>query len=278
MLKRIFSKALIIIGLICCALPLGCSIYDGFTQRSVLSSFDSEVEELDHKDVEKALADAKEYNSLLWQSKGAIVGDVDANFYSDEHYNSLLNLTGTGVMGSIQIPKINVNLPIYHGTEDEILSKGVGHFKGSSLPVGGENTRSILTAHRGLPNSKLFTRLDEMEEGDLIFLDVADEKLAYQVEDIEIIDPDEMDKLDMQAEKDLITLVTCTPYGINTHRLLVTAKRVPYQERMEDTVKAGMPSWREILFAALPFIFILIVLYRPAKDYILRKRKKRDDD
>ena len=262
-----------VIGFLLCAAPLVLGLIAGLEQKSVFSSFNQTVSASENT-AEEALKNADEYNTRLWQAQGAIVGNADAEFYSDENYESQLNLAGTGLMGSISIPKINISLPIYHGTDDEVLSKGVGHLQGSSLPVGGENSRSVLTAHRGLPNSKLFTRLDELETGDLIFLDISSRKLAYEVENIEVIDPEDMDKLQTVGGKDLITLVTCTPYGINTHRLLVTAHQVPYSEMAAQAVMPAPPSWRELIFASLPFIFIFIGLYRPIKDFF-HKRKER---
>ena len=159
-------------------------------------------------------------------------------------------------MGTLQIPKINVNLPIYHGTDEEVLKNGIGHLQGSSLPVGGENTHCVLTGHRGLPNSKLFTRLDELENGDLFFIDVCGTKMAYQVKNLQIIKPEEVDCLNIEAEKDLVSLVTCTPYGINTHRLVVTGERISYQKGEEKKIKGKMMSFRELLFAAMPVVFI----------------------
>ena len=209
--------------------------------------------------MEQTSKNAKRYNELLWQANGAIVGDYSETALSDEMYQKMLNLRNDekGIMGTLRIPKISVSLPIYHGTSDEVLENGVGHLQGSSLPIGGENTRSVLTGHRGLPNSKLFTRLDELEEGDLFFLDVCGEKLAYRVNEIQVIKPEEADSLGIQAGKDLVSLVTCTPYGINTHRLVVTGERIEYQEGAENQIKGQMMSPRELLFAAMPLLFIL---------------------
>ena len=163
-------------------------------------------------------------------------------------------------MGSIEIPKINVDIPIYHGTSDEVLSTGVGHLQDSSLPVGGNNSRCILTGHRGLPNSKLFTRLDELEIDDLFFISTCGEVLAYRITDIKIMEPEEAEMLGILPEKDLCTLITCTPYGINTQRLVVTGERVPYEEVQYDNIEKNFPSFREIFFAALPFLFIVVGL------------------
>ena len=178
---------------------------------------------------------------------------------------------GTGVMGSIEIPKIGVDLPIYHGTDDDVLSNGIGHLEGTSLPVGGASTHCVLTGHRGLPNSKLFTRLDEIEENDLFYLNIFGETLAYKVNQIEVIEPDEVDKLNIQEGKDLVSLITCTPYGLNTHRLVVTGERVSYEKKVYENIKPNMLSGRELIFGALPFIFIGIQLI----SFIRQKMKER---
>lgn len=221
--------------------------------------------------MESELEKAREYNSMLYQTQGVYVGDEAASILSDESYESLLNLTNSGIMGRIEIPKINVDLPIYHGTEDEVLSKGIGHYKPSSLPVGGKSTRAVLTGHRGLPSSKLFTRLDEMEEGDYFFIEVCNETLAYRVNEIIEIKPEELSQLQIEPDKDLVTLVTCTPYGINTHRLLVTGERVPYKESIKEEIQPSFPSWREIVFTVLPFAFVVFIIVKS----ILEKRKER---
>lgn len=165
-------------------------------------------------------------------------------------------------MGSIEIPSINVNLPIYHGTSDEVLSAGVGHLNGSSLPIGGVNTKSILTAHRGLPSSKLFTRLDELVEGDLFFIRVLNETLAYKVNDIQVIEPEDVAGLEIEEGKDLVSLITCTPYGLNTHRLVVTGGRTEYEPAIYESIESKNMSIREYIFLAIPFVFLTIIVGR----------------
>ena len=198
--------------------------------------------------------------------------------FGDASYASLLDTTGTGGMGSMDIPKIGVELPIYHGTSEEVLSKGIGHLQGSSLPVGGESTHSILTGHRGLPQSKLLTRLDELEEGDYFFFHVLDETLAYQVTEIQVVKPEEVSVLKIQEGQDLASIITCTPYGLNTHRLIVTGKRVPYEAKQANSMGEELPSARELVFTLLPFAFLLLFLL-----YIWRERRRtineaKDDD
>ena len=239
MKRRLLTVIPFLLGLFLCGYPLISSILERQHQQSAVATYEKTVETEDTEKVEQTSKNAKRYNELLWQANGAIVGDYSETELSEEMYQKMLSL------------------PIYHGTSDEVLENGVGHLQGSSLPIGGENTRSVLTGHRGLPNSKLFTRLDELEEGDLFFLDVCGEKLAYRVNEIQVIKPEEADSLGIQAGKDLVSLVTCTPYGINTHRLVVTGERIEYQEGAENQIKGQMMSPRELLFAAMPLLFIL---------------------
>ena len=226
-------------------------------QQDAVATYQGSIEAEDKSQIQDALARASEYNDMLFQTQGVSIGGLQDGILSKENYEGLLNLSGTGVMGSIEIPKINVDIPIYHGTSDEVLSNGVGHFQDSSLPVGGNNTRCILTGHRGLPNSKLFTRLDELEKDDLFFISTCGETLAYRIMEIEVMKPEEAEMLEILPEKDLCTLITCTPYGINTHRLVVTGERIPYEKVEYDSIEKELPSFREVFFLLLPFIFIV---------------------
>lgn len=169
------------------------------------------------------MEDAEAYNSRLLEKKENRYRLTEAE---EEEYNSLLDVTGTGIMGYVEIPKLKMSLPIYHGTEDTVLQIAVGHLEGSSLPVGGSGTHCVLTGHRGLPSAKLFSNLDEMEEGDTFSIHVLDRTLTYQVDQIRIVEPREVEDLEIEEGKDYCTLLTCTPYGINSHRLLVRGYRI----------------------------------------------------
>lgn len=238
----------------------------------MLSTYKSEVTATDTQTIKKQVKLAHEYNEALFQISNSSVGDMSTDILSDESYNSILDITGKGIIGTIEIPKIDVNLPIYHGTDDDVLSNGIGHLQNSSFPVGGENTRTVLTGHRGLPNAKLFTRLDELKKDDLFYIRVGNKTLAYQIYKIEIVKKEEApDVLGIEEGKDLATLITCTPYGINTQRLILTGKRVPYNPKKKKAISPKRMSLREIAFTALPFIIVLILLVK----YVLKKRKER---
>lgn len=272
--KKIISIVLFVVGLTATSYPLISSIMLQREQNNTVATYEKAASASDDSYITEALEDAEEYNRVLYQTGGITVGS-NSGIISNENYNNLLNVSDNGVMGSIEIPEIEVNLPIYHGTSDEVLNVGVGHLMESSLPVGGENTRAVLTGHRGLPNSKLFTRLDELETGDLFYIRVLNETLAYQVCDIDVIDPEDVDSLQIQEDRDLVTLLTCHPYGINTHRIIVTGERVAYEEEVYSSIESEMMSVRELIFAALPFVFVGIGLITVIKS---RSEKKVNKD
>lgn len=273
--KKIISIALFVVGLTATSYPLISSIMLQREQNNTVATYEKAASASDDSYITEALEDAEEYNRVLYQTGG--IGGITV-VLSNENYNNLLNVSDNGVMGSIEIPEIEVNLPIYHGTSDEVLNVGVGHLMESSLPVGGENTRAVLTGHRGLPNSKLFTRLDELEIGDLFYIRVLNETLAYQVCDINVIDPEDVDSLQIQEGRDLVTLLTCHPYGINTHRLIVTGERTVYEEEVYSSIESEMMSVRELIFAALPFVFVVIGLITVIKSRSEKKVNKDENE
>ena len=262
-----------VIGLLMCSYPLAVGLLESYSQRDTIKSYENSFEKDDKKILEEDLEKAHKYNDVLFQTNGAYVGNV-SKILSDDSYQSILNHSGTGIMGSIDIPIIDVALPIYHGTSDEILSNSVGHVKESSFPVGGKNTRSLLTAHRGLPSSKLFTRLDEIMKDDLFYINIYGETLAYKVIDIQEILPEQVDKLEIIPEKDLVSLITCTPYGINTHRLVVTGERIPYEKDIKESIHPKMMSGRELVFTIIPFMFIGLVIVKTKRLLIYKEKKE----
>lgn len=270
MSRKWLLRIIFLAGFLLLLYPLISNMVHQRQQSDAVASYDSAVSNRSEEEIQEILNQATEYNNMLFQSNGAIVDNMDTSILSDESYSSLLN-QANGIMGSIEIPKIDVDLPIYHGTEDDVLSVGVGHIQGTSLPVGGENTHCVLSGHRGLPGSSLFTRLDEMKEGDLFFLSVMGETLAYKVYDIQIVDPDNTEVLEITAGKDDVSLVTCTPYGLNTHRLVVTGERVPYEESEYNSIGSELPSLRELLFIAIPFVLLAVAGGLKFKDW--RKKK-----
>lgn len=273
--KKNFTKLIFICGFLICIYPIISSFIESKNQNDAIKTYTAIIDTIEDEQLNLELENAYEYNDLLFQTQGVYIGSV-SNKLSDDIYHSLLDNTGTGIMGCITIPKIDVELPIYHGTDDNVLSNGVGHLQASSLPVGGTSTHAILTGHRGLPSSKLFTRLDEMKINDFFYIDVCGEMLAYQVSEINIIEPNEVDKLDIEPDKDIISLITCTPYGINTHRLVVTGKRIPYEVKEKEQVRFSMMSFREILFTILPFSFMLFVIIYEM--WNKREEKKHDQN
>lgn len=258
--NSILKKLSFVIGLILCSYPLISGIVQGQAQKGTVATYQKMIDNSSDSSIEELLSRAKEYNEVLFESLTKLSSDK-ISVLSEENYNSTLDV-GNGVMGSIEIPCINVNLPIYHGTSDEVLSAGVGHLNGSSLPIGGVNTKSILTAHRGLPSSKLFTRLDELVEGDLFFIRVLNETLAYKVRDIQVIAPEDVGGLEIEEGKDLVSLITCTPYGLNTHRLVVTGERTEYEPAIYESIESKNMSIREYVFLAIPFVFLTIIVGR----------------
>lgn len=203
---------------------------------SVIDAVEKSTDAIPDEEKEAAIQEAREYNAYIANGTVKLTDPftADQSYDGVDEYESLLRSSDDGVMGYVEIPVIDVSLPIYHGTSEEVLQKGVGHLQGTSLPVGGESTHTVLTGHTGLSHAKLFTDLTEVKEGDIFFLYVMGEKLAYQVDQIEVVLPSELDNLYVEQGKDLCTLVTCTPYGVNSHRLLVRGVRTDYQEAVDN--------------------------------------------
>ena len=270
--RKIIKVILFMIGLILCFYPLINGLIEQQYLKDAVATYKQELNSQKLDDVEVSLSAAREYNDKLYEAQKNIISSDTGSILSSEHYQNLLNVTGNEIMGSIEIPSLDITLPIYHGTKDEVLNVGAGHWEGSSLPVGGINTRTVITSHRGSPNSKLFTRLDEMEINDLFYLRVLNEVLAYKVIDIQVIYPDDTDTLNIVEGKDLATLLTCTPYGLNTHRLIITGERVPYVKEEYEAIEKKMMSLREIVFMCIPLIFTVIGIRIVLKKYEKERR------
>lgn len=261
MKKKKKTNALLVVILIlgvCIVLyPTVSNYYNSFHSSRAIANYAESVADMDNEAYEKLWNEAVEYNRSR-------VG-LDNPFYMSESdmetYRGILDVSGTGVMGYINIPKINCELPIYHTTEESVLQIAVGHLEGTSLPVGGESSHCVLSGHRGLPSAKLFTHLDRLEEGDTFFMQILDETLSYEVDQIRIVLPDEVDDLYIEEGQDLCTLVTCTPYGINSHRLLVRGHRVANSHlAMGIRVTADALRIEPLLVAPAAAIPMLLVL------------------
>lgn len=201
-----------------------------------IAAYEQSVGEMEEADYTQNLLDAASYNEYIASFASLGGATTMEEEREDSPYEELLNVSGTGMMGSIRIPCIKVECPIYHGTSEAVLQVAVGHYQGSSLPIGGESTHAILTGHRGLPSARLFTDLDRLEEGDIFYIKVLGDILEYQIDQIQTVLPEEVDSLGVVLGEDYVTLVTCTPYGINSHRMLVRGSRVPYDGGYEEEV------------------------------------------
>ena len=242
------------------AAGLGIMIYPSFSnwwnsnkQSRAIAIYDQAVSNMDTADKEKQLEKARKYNSEL-----AGLSVPLSDYKSIDGYDDILDITGTGIIGYIEIPKINAYLPIYHGTSPEVLNVAVGHLEGTSLPIGGKGCHSVISAHRGLPSARLFTDIDQLTENDTFRITVLDEVLDYEVDEIATVLPYEIDRLAAVPDKDLVTLMTCTPYGINTHRLLVRAHRIDSETPHVAKVPTDAVPVDEI--KVLPFIVIPVLV------------------
>lgn len=225
--------------------PFVANQWNNYRQKRLISGYEqvvSEKEAAEGIDYDAERKKAEDYNEALLP---CVLPDSFALAESsgvDPVYMNTLNIAGDEMMGSVEIPKINIKIPIYHTTEEEVLNKGAGHLEGSSLPVGGANTHAVISAHRGLPSASLFTDLDQLKEGDHFLIHVLNETLCYEVDKISVVKPEDTSALAVEDGQDLVTLLTCTPYGVNTERLLVRGHRVPYVEeevKEEKTVLSG---------------------------------------
>lgn len=269
MRKRLPTIILIlvfVVGLSLLLYPTFSDYWNSLHQTKAITTYSEEIARLNEEEQESLLKAAREYNKKLYKN-GTHWTLTDEEL---KEYNSLLDMSSNGIMGYINIPKIGVTLPVYHGTGEATLQKGAGHLEGSSLPVGGKNTHAVLSSHRGLVSAKLFTDLDQLQKGDIFTITVLNETLTYEVDQILIVLPTELDELSIEKGQDYCTLVTCTPYGVNTHRLLVRGHRV---ETTEEVIVTGdalqLESSVIAPLVAVPVLLILLIVLLVAT----RKRK-----
>lgn len=249
--------------------PTVSDYWNSFHQSQAIASYVEAVAEIDNTDYEKMWQEAVAYNEKLKDNSGRWT-PTDEEL---EEYERLLNVSDTGIMGYIEIPKIKVSLPIYHGTDEAILQIAIGHIPGSSLPVGGKGTHCVVSGHRGLPSAKLFTDLDQLEEGDLFMMRILDETLTYEVDQVRIVEPEELSDLEIDEDKDLCTLVTCTPYGINSHRLLVRGHRV--ENLKEDTIRVTADAQQIDPVMVAPVVAVPLILLLGIGAWIGGRRRRR---
>lgn len=288
MKRKIFSilfGILFLAGFGILAYPTVSNQWNTYRQSKLISNYKEVTKNIDTEDFEKEWAKAEHYNDSITVNQ-PMSGDV-FNESGKEDKNSaywnVLNLSGDGIMGYISIPKINVELAIYHGTSDDVLQTGVGHIEGTKLPIGGEGNHTVLAAHRGLPSARLFTDLDQLVEGDKFYIHILDQVLAYQVDQIlPMVDKDDTEALEqaMQIEEgqDYVTLFTCTPYGVNTHRLLVRGTRVEYNGE-EDTPQTPAESVKNIvqdyyMFFLIGGVAVTVIAIGVIRICMNRKRRK----
>lgn len=270
-LMRILIILIFILGLGILLYPIVSNLFMSVFQTTAIQEYNYTVEQMEQERIEEILSEARVYNK---QFKNTIVVDPfsqEAENNVNSEYNEVLNIDGT--MGYIEIPKIEVNLPIFHGVSEEVLKRGVGHIETTPLPIGGEGNHSVLSAHRGLPSAKLFTDLDKLEIGDIFTIKMLTEILVYEIDQIKVVEPTDTQYLQSEYGEDYITLITCTPYAINTHRMLVRGTRIDTDEYLASINNSNLDSEKESVNYL--FIFIIVVLVILIVIFIFRKARRR---
>ena len=250
--------------------PTVSDYWNSFHASRAVAAYAQEVADLNSEEYDRLLAAAQDYNARVAQRSNTFALTEE----EAAEYQSLLNMDGTGIMGYIEIPTIKLSLPIYHGTEESVLQIAVGHLDWSALPVGGEGTHCVLSGHRGLPSAKLFTNLDQLEEGDTFTLRVLDEVLCYEVDQIRIVEPQDTAALLPEPGQDLCTLVTCTPYGVNTHRLLVRGHRIENPDSA-DAIRVTSDAMQIEPILVAPAVGVPLALLAVAALLLSDRRRKR---
>ena len=274
--KYIGFALLFLLGLSILLYPTFSDAWNQYRNAKLINTYETAVNDLPDKDYDRFWKEAKRYNREHTVNTFVDAFDEKGDYILSDAYKKILDPDGEGLMGSIEIPKIQARIAIYHGISDDVLEKGAGHVEGTSLPVGGKSTHAVLAAHRGLPSAKLFTDLDQMEIGDVFFLHILGKTLAYKVDQIKTVLPSETEDLDIIKGEDHVTLLTCTPYGVNTHRLLVRGTRTKYVENkteINDTVpqKLAQADPKKIMeiglvvFAISVILLLIVIRYRDRK-------------
>ena len=290
-LSGILFGLLFLVGFGILAYPTVSNQWNTYRQSRLISNYEQAVSDMQPEDYTKEWEAAREFDSTLVQNNiyGDVFGSDDVDM-KDTDYWKVLNVAGDGVMGYLSIPKINIKLAIYHGTAEDVLQTGIGHMNGTSLPIGGESTHSVLAAHRGLPAARLFTDIDQLKQGDMFYFHVLDETMAYLVDQIlDMVDKDDHETLEealqIQEGEDQVTLFTCTPYGVNSHRLLVRGTRVPYngEEEVESTpvdsmLRAIQNYYMLYLILGLAVTLLVILIMKFLFDRKNKKRSGKTDD
>lgn len=263
--KTLAILLVFLIGLLIMLYPFISNFRNRMKTENLIGVYNGDVDKTSQRKLTEAYRKARTYNRN--HTVNTIVDIFNQDSPIRDEYMSLLNLSGNGMMGYIEIPEIHQRLVIYHGTGDEVLQKGCGHIAGTSLPVGGKSTHSVLAAHRGLPSAKLFTDIDRLKEGDEFYVFVLNHTLAYKVDQIKTVKPDNLDDLQIVKGKDYVTLFTCTPYAVNTHRLLVRGHRVPYVPK-DNAARTVMDSFEKywIIIFVIGIIALAVVLWIKQKE------------
>ena len=264
---------ILMIGVCLIAYPSVSDWWNSFHQTRAIAKYSKKVANMDRQEFDRMIEEAEAYNAkLVGQRHRFVLTDEQR-----EEYNSVLNVDGTGIMAYIDIPKIDVSLPIYHGVDQSILQVAIGHIEGSSLPIGGKGTHSVVSGHRGLPAARLFTNLDQLEVGDKFIVQILDRTITYEVDQIRIVLPEEFQDLEINPEEDLMTLVTCTPYKINTHRLLVRGHRVENDIPDAANITADALLYKPYYVApivAAPILLILLIMMLITTSSGYRRRRE----
>lgn len=254
---------ILLVGLAMLTYPTVSDYWNSFHQSKAVAGYVEKVEDLSKADYSRMLSDAEVYNKTLDQG---VIPDLNIDKATEDTYNQTLDIDGSGIMAYVEIPKLNTIMPIYHGIDDSVLQVAIGHIPGTSLPVGGLGTHSVISGHRGLPSAKLFTDIDQLVEGDTFLIQVLDQTLTYEVDQILTVTPDDVSALEIDPQQDYVTLVTCTPYGVNSHRLLVRGHRIE-NEMKQARVTSEATQVKPILVAPFVGLILLMILFIVSKLY-----------